>query len=154
MGRKVEKLQHDGSCKMSILTDIEIMLKEWENFGAQTIVNGFRTFNYFIMDEQNIGRVFSIQDECVEGLLSTRNRFEITVSFEEFVHFDDNFATIGTFSNEEIIQSTKTNQYSSDSDEEKQETIFCHIVERSNIFYDMIACIFRAIGNYRGEMYL
>jgi hypothetical protein len=65
----------------------------------------------FIKDEQNISRDIFIQSEEIEGLLSTWNRFEVTVLFEEFVHFDDNVATGGNFTNEEIIQSTTANQH-------------------------------------------
>lgn len=44
----------------------------------------------------------------------------VPVLFEEFVHFDDNVATAGTFTDEEIIQSTLVNQHNSDNDDEEE----------------------------------
>jgi hypothetical protein len=70
-----------------------------------------------------------MQDEEIEGLLSTWKKLKVTVSFEKFVHFDDSVATVGTFSVEEIIQSTKTDQHNSDNDREEWEIISCRIIE-------------------------
>jgi len=58
--------------------------------------------------------------EC-EEVESTWSRLKVPVSFEEFVHFDDNVATAGTFTDEEIIQSTSANQHNSDSDDGEEE---------------------------------
>ncbi|KAL4153277.1 hypothetical protein QTP88_001110 [Uroleucon formosanum] len=70
----------DVPCKMSILTAMEMVHKAWENVGAQTIVNCFRTCG-FIKDGQNIGESIPVQCEEVEVLLSTWNRLEVPVSF-------------------------------------------------------------------------
>ncbi|KAL4142677.1 hypothetical protein QTP88_005090 [Uroleucon formosanum] len=110
----------DVPCKISILTAMEMVHKAWENVGAQTIVNCFRTCG-FIKDGQKIGESIPVQCEEVEVLLSTWNRLEVPVSFEEFVHFDDNVATAGNFTDEEIIQSTSVNQHNSDNDDEEEE---------------------------------
>ncbi|KAL4097998.1 hypothetical protein QTP88_022676 [Uroleucon formosanum] len=100
----------DVPCKMSIITALEMVHKAWENVSAQTIANCFRTFG-FIKDGQTIGEGILVQCEEVG---STWNRLEVPVSFEEFVQFDDNVATAGTFTDEEIIQSTSANQHNSD----------------------------------------
>ncbi|CAI6352566.1 unnamed protein product [Macrosiphum euphorbiae] len=59
-----------------------------------------------------------VQCEEVEVLLSTWNRLEFPVSFEEFVHFDDNVSTAGNFTDEEIIQSTSVNQHNSNNNDD------------------------------------
>jgi hypothetical protein len=118
--REVLACMGDVPCKISILTAMKMVLKAWENVSAQTIVNCFRTCG-FIKDGQKIGEGIPVQSEEVEVLLSTWNRLEVPVSFEEFVHFDDNVATAGTFTDEEIIQSTSVNQHNSDNDDEEEE---------------------------------
>jgi len=122
-------------CKISILIAMEIAHKAWENVSAQTSVNCFRTCG-FIKDGQTIGEGISHQGEEVEV---EWNRLEVTVSFEEFVHFDDNVATAGTFTDEEIIQSTTANQHNSGIDDEEEETV---VFERSKIFYVRITSNF------------
>ncbi|KAL4149487.1 hypothetical protein QTP88_003429 [Uroleucon formosanum] len=106
----------DVPCKISILTAMEMVHKAWENVIAQTIANCFRTCG-FIKDGQTIDEGIPVQSEEVE---STWNRPEVPVSFEEF-HFDDNVTTAGTFTDEEIIQSTSANQHNSDNDDEVEE---------------------------------
>ncbi|CAI6355176.1 unnamed protein product [Macrosiphum euphorbiae] len=96
---------------------MEMVHKAWENVSAQTIANCFRICG-FIKDGQTIGEGIPVQCEEVE---STWNRLEVPVSFEEFVHFDDNVATAGTFTDEEIIQSTLANQHNSDNDDVEEE---------------------------------
>jgi hypothetical protein len=80
------------------------------------VINKFlvRVFFYVLRD-------IYIQSEEVDVLFSTWNRLEVPVSFEEFVHFDDNVTTAGTFTDEEIIQSTSVNQHNSDNDDEEEE---------------------------------
>jgi hypothetical protein len=99
---------------------MEMAHKAWKNVSAQTIANCFRTCG-FIKDGQKIGEDIPNQNEEVEVLHSIWNRLEVTVSFEEFVHFDDNIATAGTFTDEEIIQSNTANQHNSDHDDEEED---------------------------------
>jgi hypothetical protein len=115
--REVLECIGEVPCKISILTAMEMVHKAWENVSAQTIANCFRTCG-FIKDGQTIGEGIPVQCEEVER---TWNRLEVPVSFEEFVHFDDNVATAGTFTDEEIIQSTSANQHNSDNDDEEEE---------------------------------
>lgn len=110
----------DVPFKISILTAMEMVHKAWENVSTQTIANCFKTCG-FIKDGQTIGEGVPVQGEEVEVLLSIWNRLEVPVSFEEFVHFDDNVATAGTFTDEEIIQSTSANQHNSENDDEEEE---------------------------------
>jgi len=120
--REVLACMSDLTCKMSILTTMEMAHKAWKNASAQTIANCFRTCG-FIKDSQTIGKGISNQGEEVEVLLSTWNRLEVTVSFKEFVRFVDtaNAVTAGTFIDDEIIQSTTTNQHNSDNDDEEED---------------------------------
>jgi len=97
--RKVLACIGEVPCKISILTAMEMVHKAWENVSAQTIANCFRTCG-FIKNGQTIDEGIPVQCEEVE---STWNRLEVPVSFEEFVHFDDNVATAGTFTDGEII---------------------------------------------------
>lgn len=80
--REVLACMGDIPCKIVILTGMEMVYKAWENVSAQTIANYFGTC--FIKDGQAIGEDIPVQYDEVEILISTWNRLEIPVSFEEF----------------------------------------------------------------------
>jgi hypothetical protein len=97
-------------------------MKAWENVSEQAIANCFRTCG-FINYEQKIGKGISIQPEEVEGLLSTWYRLEVTVTFEEFVHFDNNVANAGSFTDEKITLLATAVQHNSDNDDKEEKKV-------------------------------
>lgn len=120
----LDSIEDEREHKITILHAMNIADKAWKNISQSTIQNCFRACGF------DKGPYLSVSEEpCIQPNVAEWNRLpqdgENPISFDDYVHFDDDVAVAGIQTDEEILGLAQEDDEISDDDEVDIPPISC-----------------------------